>query len=379
MLARGGWTEMVSDPVVPFYEIVSRGDAQLRGLAGEGNRLMGYFCTYTPVELLHATGFIPIRIMGQAAEIEKAYNLIPDFICPYLRKAVERGLNGYYGSLSGIVQGYTCDVTCGLTNIWKENIGGGVFHILPLPYLNLPESQSFLRSGIADLVRKLEQAGGEFSEQRLDDALNLYARIRTLMKGLYTLRYQRHLPFSAKEFLYVINAGFVIPPERYRNMLEDLVKALPDAPAANTGIPVLVSGSLIEDPEFLGILEESGGLVVADDLCTGYRTIDPPDGKGGDPVARLIDRIMNRFPCPTRSSAEDRLPRILDLMKRSGARAVVFLIQKFCTPHLGDHPTLKAGLRKLNIPSIMIEIEEAGTMEGQNRTRLVSFFEMLGS
>jgi len=58
---------------------------------------------------------------------------------------------------------------------------------------------------------------------------------------------------------------------------------------------------------------------------------------------------------------------------------VVFLIQKFCTPHLGDHPTLKAGLRKLNIPSIMIEIEEAGTMEGQNRTRLVSFFEMLGS
>jgi benzoyl-CoA reductase/2-hydroxyglutaryl-CoA dehydratase subunit BcrC/BadD/HgdB len=370
---------MVSDPIIPFYEIVSKGDAQLDELAAEGNKLIGYFCTYTPVELLYAAGFLPIRIMGETTKVEKAYNLIPDFICPYLRKAMERGLNGYYRNLSGIVQGYTCDVTCGLTNIWEENIGGGVFHILPLPYVNQPESQSFLRSGISELTEKLNQSGGNFTEQRLDDALKLYASIRTLMNELYSLRNQRRLPFSAREFLYVVNAGFVTPPELYYHMLKDLRKAVPDTPTTFSGIPVLVSGSLIEDPELLGILEESGGLVVADDLCTGYRNFNPPDGKGDNPVDRLIDRTMNRFPCPTRSSAEDRIPRLLGLMEGSGAQAVVFLIQKFCTPHLGDHPTLKAEFNRLNIPSMMIEIEEAGTMEGQNRTRLVSFFEMLRS
>lgn len=370
---------MVSDPIVPFYETVAKGDAQLVELAEQGNRLMGYFCTYTPVELLHASGFVPIRIMGGADKVEKAYNLVPDFICPYLRKAVERGLNGYYRNLSGIVQGYTCDVTCGLTNIWEENIGGEVFHILPLPYVNQPESRSYLRSGIADLVEKLERAGGSFSEQKLEATLNLYARIRILMLGIFALRHQRRLNLSASELLYVVNAGFITPPERYCRMLIELMEALPETAGTNDGIPVLVSGSLIEDPEFLGIVEESGGLVVADDLCTGFRNFDPADGKEGDPVDRLIDRIMNRFPCPTRSSAEDRLPRLLDLMKRSGAKAVVFLIQKFCTPHLGDHPTLKDGLAKLNIPSIVIEMEEGGTMDGQNRTRLVSFFEMLRS
>jgi benzoyl-CoA reductase subunit C len=209
--------------------------------------------------------------------------------------------------------------------------------------------------------------------------MDLYAHIRLLVNNLYDLRYQHRLPMTAREFLFVVNAYFVTPPERYLRMLEDLMEALPDEAPANTGIPVLVSGSLVEDPEFLNFIEESGGLVVADDLCTGYRAFNPVDGHGSDPLDRLMDRTMNHFPCPTRSSAEDRIPRLLGLMERSGAKAVVFLIQKFCTPHLGDHPTLKAELNRLTIPSILIEIEEAGTMEGQNKTRLVGFFEMLRS
>ncbi len=368
---------MVSELIAPFHDAVTNREANLNRLASEGNRLMGYFCTYTPIELLHASGFVPVRIMGEAPKVEKAYNLVPDFICPYLRKAVERGLEGAYKSLAGIVQGYTCDVTCGLVDIWKENMGGEVFHILPLPYLDQASSRSFLRSGITDLVEKLSEAGGAYSEQRLADSLDLYAGIRSRIASLYDLRSRRLLPITAREFLIVVNAFFVTPPERYLAMLEALGQALPEAPPLNGGIPVLVSGSLVEDPDMLGIIEESGGIVVSDDLCTGYRAFSPVDGHGNDPVERLIDRTMNRFPCPTRSSAEDRIPRLLSLMERSGARAVVFLVQKFCTPHLGDLPTVREALSRLDIPSILIEIEEAGTMGGQNLTRINSFFEML--
>lgn len=126
---------MVSDLVLPFYEIVRNRDNELAALAFAGNRLIGYFCTYTPVELIHASGFVPVRIMGDVDTIDKAYALTPDFICPYLRKAVEKGLNGDYKCLSGVVQGYTCDAACGVANIWEENIGADVFHILPLPYV----------------------------------------------------------------------------------------------------------------------------------------------------------------------------------------------------------------------------------------------------
>jgi benzoyl-CoA reductase/2-hydroxyglutaryl-CoA dehydratase subunit BcrC/BadD/HgdB len=67
------------------------------------------------------------------------------------------------------------------------------------------------------------------------------------------------------------------------------------------------------------------------------------------------------------------------LLERSGAKGVVFLIQKFCTPHLADVPTLSKELKERGYPSIMIEVDETWQIQGQLRTRLESFFEMLGA
>jgi len=56
---------------------------------------------------------------------------------------------------------------------------------------------------------------------------------------------------------------------------------------------------------------------------------------------------------------------------------VVFLYQKFCTPHLADYPTLAEELKVRGIPTTMIEIEEGGVDRGRMKTRLEAFFEML--
>ncbi len=362
----------------PFYENISNRHRNLNKLADQGKKIIGYFCTYTPVEIIYASGFLPVRIMGGIDRIEKADTLTPNFICPYARQAFEQGLGGTYKYLSGIVQGYSCDVTCGLTNIWEDNIRGDLYHLIPLPYINSPEARSFFRAVLSELIEKLEKAGGRFSEERLEDALNLYRSIRILVIELYTLRYNRQLPISASEFLHVILAGFITPPEEYLEMLKALKKTLVSMHAPQSdGIPVLVSGSLIEEPRILEVVEESGGTVVADDLCTGYRNFQPPDGKGDNPIDRLIDRIMNHFPCPSRSRVQDRIPLLLDLLKKSGARGILFIFQKFCTPHLADHPILIEEFRKMDIPSLMFEMEETGIMEGQLRTRVEGFFEML--
>lgn len=66
---------------------------------------------------------------------------------------------------------------------------------------------------------------------------------------------------------------------------------------------MLVSGSLIEDSGILNIIESAGGRIVADDLCNGYRQLVPPDGQGETSMDRVIDRYLNRFPCPARSRA----------------------------------------------------------------------------
>jgi benzoyl-CoA reductase/2-hydroxyglutaryl-CoA dehydratase subunit BcrC/BadD/HgdB len=56
---------------------------------------------------------------------------------------------------------------------------------------------------------------------------------------------------------------------------------------------------------------------------------------------------------------------------------VIFLFQKFCTPHLADYPVIKEMLDKEGMQSIMLEMDETGIMEGQLQTRLEGFFEVI--
>jgi benzoyl-CoA reductase/2-hydroxyglutaryl-CoA dehydratase subunit BcrC/BadD/HgdB len=369
---------MKSEMAAPFSEIVQNEHAHLNNITSHGRGAIGYFCTYTPVELIHAMGFIPVRITGSMRKSEKAYSLIPSFICPYMKGALEKGLCGEYDSLSGIIQGYTCDAACGMVNIWEENIGGGLFYSLPLPYNDSARSREFFRARLLDLVRMLESAGGRYHEENLKASLDLYEKIRRAILDMYAMKFSGSLPLTAGEFLYVLLAGFISPPEDYLPMLQRLIssfsgRARPEA----SGVPLLVSGSIIENPRLFEIIEERGGRIVADDLCTGYRNLSPPSGSGGDAVDALIDRYMNRFTCPSRGRAMDRVPLLMDLFRASGAKGILFLFQKFCTPHLADHPILHRELNAGGIPSLSIEIEESLDVDGQFITRIESFLEML--
>ena len=368
--------------VSPFVSALKHKDKNLARLSSQSKKIIGYFCTYTPIEIIHASGFIPVRILGEARRIDKADALVPNFICPYMRLALEKGMSGEYSYISGLVQAYTCDVTCGVMNIWKENIGGEIFYTMPLPYFDGPDSRDLFRSLIMELAERLDAIGGTFSEKSLEGSIALYDRIRERLLHLYELRYRGALPLSARDLFYVVQAGFVTRPEDYLKLLEDLLEEIKvagdrDRPRPG-GAPVLVSGSVLDSPDIYDIIEQSGGRIVADDLCTGFRHIYPPSGAGGDPVGVLIDRYLRRFPCPSRSRASDRLPEIKKLIASSGAKGVIFIFQKFCMSHLADQPVLAEELKKENIQSILIEIEENGISEGQTRTRLEAFFEMVG-
>ncbi len=343
-----------------------------------GRKIIGYFCTYTPVEIIHACGFIPVRIWGGTGHVEKAYSLVPNFICPYMRLSLEGALNNEFSFLSGIVQGYTCDVACGVVNIWKDNFSLELCHSLPLPYNDNQDARVFLRAGIEELACKLTQMGGRLTDESLKDSLALYEEIRTILAWIFRRRAQGNLPLTAGDVLNVVQAYFVTPPEQYLCMLKGLANNLKDAPlSSNEGFPVLISGSVIEDTKALELIESLGFKIVADDLCTGRRGFMPIAGLGETTMDRLIDRIMSRFPCPSRSHPGDRVPLLLELIRASHAKGVIFVFQKFCTPHLADHPKVAQGLKDALIPSIAIEMDESGLIEAQVATRLETFWGML--
>lgn len=371
--------KMTNNPIDPFNASIADSRERLRALSASGQKIIGYFCTYTPVEILHAAGFIPVRITGGIGRMDKAAAHLPEFVCPFMKLSLEKALGGRFDFLAGLVQGYSCDAACGLVNIWKDIFKDRLFHSLPIPYNNNPASRAYYRSAILELAAKLEGMGGHVSEAALKNSLDLYSRIRSLQLELYDRRHKGNSALSSSSLMTVVDAGFLMPPDGYLSMLKDFMdQLLPDPPEIKDGFPVLVSGSLIEDPGVLDIIESSGGRIVADDLCNGFRQMFPPDGQGETPMDRLIDRYMNRFPCPARSRAVDRSRRLLGLAKDSGACGVIFVVPKFCTPHLADYPAVSEALKQNGFPSILIEMDETWQMEAQLKTRLESFFEMTG-
>jgi benzoyl-CoA reductase/2-hydroxyglutaryl-CoA dehydratase subunit BcrC/BadD/HgdB len=341
-------------------------------------KVLGWFCTYTPIELIHAAGLLPVRIYGGTVRVELAGSLVPNFVCPYMRTSLERALRGEYKYLSGVIQGYTCDTPCGMMSIWQENTGPGLFHTVPLPYNADENARTFYRHTLNELIDKLAGVGGKVTSASLGRSLDLYAEIRSRLLHLYELRLQGISLRSARDFYTVLEAGFSLPPEEYLALLTNLTGALEkQRTIKENGIAVLVSGSIVEQLWIFDLLEAAGGWVVADDLCNGYRFCRPADGAGADPMERLIDRYIHRFPCPARSNIEDRVPRVSELVEKSGARGVIFLFQKFCTPHLADYPALAAELKKDGIPVLSVEMDESGNIEGQLKTRFGAFFEMI--
>lgn len=361
-------------------DVLAESEARLSRLAAEGKRCIGYFCTYAPLELIHAAGFVPVRVRGGRGVIERADALAPAFTCPFMRLSLERLLAGGYDFLTGMVQAYTCDAACGMLEIWKEHARGSLFASLPLPYNDNPESRRYLRAALTELGEKLKDIGGLSFLNNLGASLELYQAIRLEMMRLYRLRREGALSISPIGMLSLAGAFFEMRPEEFLAALIDASKGMHEgATAEERGVPVLVSGSVIDDPEVFAVVQRSGGRIVGDDLCTGFRSFDSPAGEGRDPLDRLVDRYMKRPPCPSRARAEERVTYIRNLAAQSGARGVVFLFQKFCAPHLADHPHLSRALREAGIPSIAVELTELGASEGQIATRLEGFFEMLGT
>jgi benzoyl-CoA reductase/2-hydroxyglutaryl-CoA dehydratase subunit BcrC/BadD/HgdB len=371
---------MTADLVAPFMTALENSPGNLSLLAQAGRRVFGYFCTYTPIELVDACGWVPVRIAGGPGSLEKSYTRVPDFICPYMKRALEKGLNGEYDYLSGIIDGYTCDAACGVANIWADTIGGDLFRVLPLPYRDSSASRRFYREVLGERVDDLSRLGGHVCQDSLSTAIDVRERIGEMIRAFYDLRYDGCLPLNTVELWTVVQAGFTLPPETYRDLLEDLLIRVAAAPVPERpGVPVMVSGSLIESVTVPEEIEACGGRVVADDLCTGIRAFSQFSSNGEDPFERLMDRHFNRIECASRSRAEKRLVLIRNLVKRSGARGVLFVLPKFCTPHLADIPLLSKELKKAGVPALLVEMDENWQMQGAVRTRLEAFFEMLDS
>jgi bzd-type benzoyl-CoA reductase N subunit len=346
------------------------------------SRIVGYFCSYAPEEIIWAAGALPYRILGAGGTISRADGHLQAYSCSLVRGALDDALLGKLDFLDGTVFPHTCDSIQRLSDIWRLNTGFDLHLDLVLPVkLNTQSAENYMQAVIKKFRRDLE-AGlkVKITDRKLKKAIQTFNQIRTCLQRIYEIRRDHCGKVSSRDLHAIVKASMVMD----RNVLSDRLSAVVDQlhnQKSGTDTPrkrLVLTGGICSMPEIYQPIEEAGGTVVWDDFCTGSRyfegTVDPE----GNPLNSIGQRYFNRVICPAKHrDCFSRGNSLLKMAENTRAQGVIFVLLKFCDPHAFDFPYIKELLDRAGIPSMLLEIEDQQISAEQLRTRIEAFIELL--
>lgn len=349
-----------------------------------GGKVVAWQCTYLPEEVIHAAGLLPVRMTGDSHELELENANAHLYIntCSYCRACLELALGGQWDFLDGYVSAATCDGSRRLADVWQNYIPQiPLIYIMTTPRKFTERAHQLFLDETRELKRRLEDwAGVEITDAALNHSIQVFNRMRELLRELYEMKKADEPPITGAETLEVINASFRMPKEQYNTLLEKLLAEIKATNRKVSGsIRLLISGSPLNNPEFIRTIEEQGALVVVDELCMGTRYWwDSVDTNSyPDPLEAISRRYLSNFPCARMVPCDERFHRVLDLARDYRVDGMVSQIIRYCVPYAHDQPLLRERLEALNIPVLELDTEYGMPGTGQIRTRAQAFLEML--
>jgi len=372
------------DKIAEFRTIVEHPYSYLQKLKDEtGKKIVGTVCSYAPEELIFAAGALPVRLFGSDSGIHRADLHLQSYCCSLVRGILEEALSGRLDLLDGMVFPHTCDSIQRLSDVWRLNLVKP-FHadvVLPVK-LTTPSARQYLLDVLkkfkTDLERGLAQ---EITEAGLIHAVKIYNAIRAQMTNLYQLRCENPHMINGQDFHTIIRAGMIMEREAFLESLEAIVSDVTKTASEKKSSPakrLVLSGGICSHPDIYDAIEDAGGVVVGDDLCTGLRYYEGAIDEKLPPLTAIAQRYAERANCPAKHSGlTNRGENLVKMAKDYKADGVVFLLLKFCDPHAFDYPYLKEMLDREKIPSLLLEIEDQTQSGGQLQTRLETFIQIL--
>jgi len=171
-----------------------------------------------------------------------------------------------------------------------------------------------------------------------------------------------------------------LPAPEFEILLREKIRLFAGRkPAKKIKKRILIWGSLIDHPALLKMIEKSGGSVVADDTCIGFRTWENDLPLTTDPYEGLTDHYFNNFLCPRtdRGPGLQKYNYLLDRIREYRVDGVVGYCISFCDPHKFDYPDLRDLLKAQGIPILLIDDNYSFEPAEAIQTRLQAFLEMI--
>ncbi len=355
----------------------------LKEAKGKGQKIIGWLCNYVPVEIIEAAGMVPLRVMGKPGEIKmhEATAFLNLYSCSFTRTVLQLVLDKQYDFLDGFINCATCDGMRRLGDALPYHTNLPVLYTLSVPHKMDEEAVRFFTDELETIRRKFEKTFGvSITDDALIEAIKTSNQARRLLARLYLMRKKNNPPLTGSDVQEILNAMTAIPMKEFLPLLEGILSEMEDkAPDKKNGVRLMLSGSILNNYEFIKGIEELGGLVVIDALCSGTRhwlgEIDLQSCNS--PLGALAAYYLKKFPCPRMYPSEDRFQTITDLAMEYRVQGVISTVIRYCSIHIFDAPRLRDRLLDLNIPLLNLDMEYGANISGQVKTRVQAFIEML--
>jgi benzoyl-CoA reductase/2-hydroxyglutaryl-CoA dehydratase subunit BcrC/BadD/HgdB len=326
-----------------------------------------------------AAGFVPRRIMPQTRPTEADAHIHAN-TCHYVKALLAAALAGETPRLEGFIVTNSCDGMRRLYDVWREYVPG-----VPAFFLDIPKKRdtdaialfaSELRRLAEALRRELPNAG--ITDERLENSIRTCNAIRRQMREVLAFQKEAAPRVRGSDFFDLTSEAADLMPSELRDGIDQFLSKIDQRGGPARGPRIVLSGNVINRPDLLTLIEDSGAHIVALDTCFGVRHYDLlVEENTGEPMLALATRYLLRSPCPRMHGLERRFEYLKGLFESSGAAGVIYSTVKFCDSHLYDLPLLEEDLRQAGIPFLWLENDYEWTGLGQLRTRVEAFLEML--
>ena len=333
----------------------------------------------TPEEIILAANMIPVRLFGNPTiGIDKANEHVPPTHCVWARNILEQAINGLDADIKGVITTHGCDCTNREFDIWLECVNLEFLFFLNAPLKRNETALNFYIQDIKELISQLEDKFNiSITSEKISGAIKLLNKIRILLREISSFRAE--MKMLGSEFHALVKKVQQSDKDKMVGILEsklEEIKVRKPFPKNNLK-KVLLTGSVIDDTEFIKFLEEVGFQITIDDICLGTKYFWNEVDETGDPIKALAKYHLSKPIYSTKFPSYERFKTIKDLAENYKVDGVINVAQKFCEPVLYSHPYFNKKFKELGIPYLFVEMEYNRESYKQLTTRFEAFKEII--
>ncbi|GAA0126051.1 double-cubane-cluster-containing anaerobic reductase [Clostridium sp. CTA-19] len=372
-----------------FSEARKNGFIKVKNFKESGKNVVGVFCTYTPYEVIYASGAIPVGLCGMSDEpIPDAEKHLPKNLCPLIKSSYGFALTEKcpYTYFSDLLVGET---TCDGKKKMYEYLG----KIKPMHVMHLPQAQDrehalkVWKNEIEYLKECLEkQFNVKITDEKLREAIKIKNEERKLLQEFYSLSKLTPPPIGGLQMYKVLEGtGFSFDKIEQNNNMRKMIDDIKEEYNKNgskisknakriliTGCPI---GGAIE--KVVGTVEENGGVVVCFENCGGVKEKAQLVDENRDPIEAIAEKYL-KIPCSVMSNNDGRLELLDELIDEYKVDGVIDVTLQACHTYNVESMKVKNFVKnQKNVQYMSLETDYSKTDLGQIKTRIAAFIEML--